>query len=119
MPSDLMPKKFSVTVPEPIYEALGILAKIRDKTTATLAAELIESVAQAAIDDGTIAEFKALQASAGDDKTEAFKILEAFLSKLSNGRMPTKKELSAVARQTSISVKTLSEMCDRVLEVEE
>lgn len=43
-----MPKRITVTLPNPIYEALGELAKVRDKPAATLAAEAVESLIEQA-----------------------------------------------------------------------
>lgn len=50
-----MPKRITITLPNPAYERLTALSEIRDKPPATLAAEAVERLVETAIENGEIA----------------------------------------------------------------
>lgn len=49
-----MPKRITVTLPNPIYEKLNALAEVRDKPAATLAAEAVERLIEQAKQAGEL-----------------------------------------------------------------
>lgn len=49
-----MPKRITITVPNPIHRQLSKLSVVRDKPLATLAAEAVEQFVKAAEEDGAI-----------------------------------------------------------------
>ncbi|NET38147.1 MAG: hypothetical protein F6K19_40130 [Cyanothece sp. SIO1E1] len=61
-----MPKRITITLPNPVYERLTALAKVKDKPAATLAAESVEKLVEQAICDDVIAEEVAGQGEGGD-----------------------------------------------------
>jgi predicted transcriptional regulator len=52
--SNQMPKRITVTLPNPVYEKLTALASVRDKPAATLAAESVEKLVEQAVESGEI-----------------------------------------------------------------
>ena len=113
--SRLMPKRFSINVPEPIYEALSILAKVRDKPLATLAAEVVEALAQDAIDSGLVENFKKLQGRDLSQLAEGFSLVDQLLTKCADGQMPTDTEITLAADHTTVSADELKDMCQKIL----
>ena len=114
MSSRCMPKKFSVTVPEPIYEILSMLARIRDKSVATLAAQAIEDIANEAIESGVIAKFQELTEEKKEDKSKAFNALDILITKLAEGKQPTTDEISQAAIYTTIDMDDLKAIFKRI-----
>lgn len=49
-----MPKRITITLPNPVYEKLVSLSELRDKPPATLSAEAVEEMIKAAIKAGLI-----------------------------------------------------------------
>ena len=51
-----MPKRITITLPNPIYDRLVSLSELRDKPPATLSAEAVEEMVKAAIEAGFISD---------------------------------------------------------------
>ena len=51
-----MPKRITITLPNPVYDRLVSLSELRDKPPATLSAEAVESMVKAAIEAGLISD---------------------------------------------------------------
>lgn len=49
-----MPKRITITLPNPVYERLTQLSEVRDKPAATLAAEAVEKMIEQAKEEGEI-----------------------------------------------------------------
>ena len=49
-----MPKRITITLPNPVYDRLLSLSELRDKPPATLSAEAVEEMTKAAIKTGLI-----------------------------------------------------------------
>lgn len=49
-----MPKRITITLPNPIYDKLYALSAVRDKAPASLASEMIERAIEKAQEDGEI-----------------------------------------------------------------
>ena len=49
-----MPKRITITLPNPVYDSLLSLSELRDKPPATLSAEAVEEMIKAAIKEGLI-----------------------------------------------------------------
>ena len=49
-----MPKRITITLPNPVYDRLTQLSEIRDKPPATLSAEAVESMIRDAVESGEI-----------------------------------------------------------------
>lgn len=49
-----MPKRITITLPNPVYDSLLNLSELRDKPPATLSAEAVEEMVKAAIKAGLI-----------------------------------------------------------------
>ena len=49
-----MPKRITITLPNPVYDSLLSLSELRDKPPATLSAEAVEEMIKAAIKAGLI-----------------------------------------------------------------
>ncbi|MGB3787380.1 MAG: hypothetical protein WA949_05170 [Phormidesmis sp.] len=51
-----MPKRITITLPNPVYDRLVSLSELRDKPPATLSAEAVEEMIKAAIEAGLISD---------------------------------------------------------------
>jgi predicted DNA-binding protein len=51
-----MPKRITITLPNPVYDRLTALSEVRDKPPATLAAESVERLVEQAVNEGEIAD---------------------------------------------------------------
>ena len=51
-----MPKRITITLPNPVYDRLVSLSELRDKPPATLSAEAVEDMVKAAIETGLISD---------------------------------------------------------------
>ena len=51
-----MPKRITITLPNPVYDSLVSLSELRDKPPATLSAEAVEEMIKAAIKAGLISD---------------------------------------------------------------
>ena len=51
-----MPKRITITLPNPVYDRLVSLSELRDKAPATLSAEAVEEMVKAAIAAGLISD---------------------------------------------------------------
>jgi len=51
-----MPKRITITLPNPVYDRLVSLSELRDKPPATLSAEAVEEMIKAAIKAGLISD---------------------------------------------------------------
>lgn len=51
-----MPKRITITLPNPIYDRLVSLSELRDKPPATLSAEAVEEMVKAAIEAGFVSD---------------------------------------------------------------
>ena len=49
-----MPKRITITLPNPVYERLTALSEVRDKAPASLAAEMVERAIEKAQEDGNL-----------------------------------------------------------------
>ncbi|MBD2261052.1 hypothetical protein [Pseudanabaena sp. FACHB-2040] len=49
-----MPKRITITLPNPVYDRLTALSEIRDKPPATLAAEAVEKLVEQAKESGEL-----------------------------------------------------------------
>ena len=49
-----MPKRITITLPNPIYDKLYALSAVRDKAPASLASEMIERAIEKAQEDGEL-----------------------------------------------------------------
>ena len=52
----IMPKRITITLPNPVYDRLVSLSELRDKPPATLSAEAVEAMVKAAIESGLISD---------------------------------------------------------------
>jgi len=51
-----MPKRITITLPNPVYDRLVSLSELRDKPPATLSAEAVEEMIKAAVAAGLISD---------------------------------------------------------------
>ena len=51
-----MPKRITITLPNPVYDRLVSLSELRDKPPATLSAEAVEEMVKAAVAAGLISD---------------------------------------------------------------
>ena len=51
-----MPKRITITLPNPVYDRLVSLSELRDKPPATLSAEAVEEMVKEAIKAGLISD---------------------------------------------------------------
>lgn len=108
-----MPKRITITLPEPIYKGLGELSKLRDRVPAALAAEAVEGEVRRAAQEGRIPPLEPTPNT--QVESEAFNLLDALLTKVTDGKRPTDTEITNAAMHTTISVDELKAMCDRLL----
>ena len=52
--TESMPKRVTITIPNPVYDLLTELSQVRDKPPATLAAEAVERMVEQAKENGEI-----------------------------------------------------------------
>lgn len=51
-----MPKRITITLPNPVYDRLAALSEVRDKAPASLAAEMVERAIEKAQEDGELSQ---------------------------------------------------------------
>ena len=49
-----MPKRITITLPNPVYDRLTALSEVRDKPPATIAAECVERLIEQVVEAGEI-----------------------------------------------------------------
>lgn len=89
-----MPKRITITLPDPVHKGLGELSELRDKAPAALAAEAVEVAIRQAASEGKISPLET-SVRKDDDVAKAWR-------KLIDGESLTPDEEAAIA-----------EVCDR------
>lgn len=112
-----MPKKFTITVPEPIYDTLAILARIKDKSTASLASQMVEEAAVKEKETGIIEKFQELTGEpTGMDKA-ASKVQESkdrLIEAIAKGESPRPSDVSVAANSLRLSSQELNRQIAKI-----
>ena len=101
-----MPKRITITLPEPIYKGLGEISKLRDKVPASLAAEAVEEAVRQAASEGKISPLEPPIKSSSDSAGLAAVSLIGLIAK---GEKLTPSAIEQAAIDANVSPKALAE----------
>ena len=112
-----MPKKFTITVPEPIYDTLAILARIKDKSAASLASQMVEDAVGKALESGIIEKFQELTGEPIGMNKAASKVQESkdrLIEAVSKGESPRSSDVSVAANSLRLSSQELNRQIAKI-----